>query len=71
MERNFKIAYRKRKAFKIKYEEYKSMETFDIVVNFIEAFISFYFIYYLFHKRKGIVPFIIICFIKSNQYNYP
>lgn len=41
------------------------METFDIVVNFIEAFISFYFIYYLFHKRKGIVPLLLFVSLKA------
>ena len=41
------------------------METFDIVVNFVEAFISFYFIYYLFHKRKGIVPLLLFVSLKA------
>lgn len=41
------------------------MGTFDIVTNFIEAFISFYFIYYLFHKRKGIVPLLLFVSLKA------
>ena len=39
------------------------METFDIVVNFIEATIHILFIYFIFHKRKGLFPLISVIII--------
>ena len=49
------------------------MSYFDIVINFIEAFTYIGFLYFVFHRKKGIIPLIAFVTIKAlntTLYNY-
>lgn len=46
------------------------MSPFDIVINFVEAFICILFIFLIFHKEKEFTPFIITIFIYATSLTF-